>query len=107
LTRIAIYFPADMMVEPRYRGLDFAKATMWDDMIDDLYKKVTVDTINEEIEGGDVTSLQAFVREAAKLNPALVRDIRQMIAFRLHTEGGLPAATVHQAEALLNTLNLH
>ncbi|MBI3038515.1 hypothetical protein HYY75_05610, partial [bacterium] len=59
---LAIYFPSDSYsFEDSYKSLDFCKASQWDDMLSDFYKKKLGDRILKALENSDVSPLRDFV----------------------------------------------
>ncbi len=101
---LAIYLPHDYYLENGYTHLEFAKATMWDEMILDLGKKTTAATLVASVEKGDLAELRKFVANAAEQNPEVTAFVIQELNFRLHSEGGLPASLVAEVSALLAQL---
>ncbi|NLI77101.1 MAG: hypothetical protein GX442_11755 [Candidatus Riflebacteria bacterium] len=101
---IAIYLPADFYLESGYTNLEFAKATMWDEMVVDLGKKATAATVIGSVESGDLSELRKFVANAATYDPEVTKFVIQELNYRLHTEGGLPASVVAEVTALMGQL---
>ncbi|RCK80049.1 MAG: Clostripain [Candidatus Ozemobacter sibiricus] len=101
---LAIYLPHDYYLESGYTNLEFAKATMWDEMILDLGKKSIAAALVASVESGDLSELRKFVANAAEQNPDVTAFVIQELNFRLYSEGGLPASLVEEVRALLAQL---
>jgi hypothetical protein len=65
---VAIYLPVSYRVEQKYMTLNFAKQTMWAEMITALAKRDVIDTLVADVKAGKMAELRKFVT-AAKKNP--------------------------------------
>ncbi|MBF0500437.1 MAG: hypothetical protein HQM09_09910 [Candidatus Riflebacteria bacterium] len=87
---LAIYLPFDFTLESAYKELSFAQATVWGDMISDLYHKATSASLIDGINSGDLRPLQAFVADSRQASPEMIQFVLHELNYRLYTEGGLP-----------------
>lgn len=102
---LAIYLPASFRLEQKYTTLDFAKETMWDDMILALAKREVVDNLLKEVKAGNLTELKKIVA-AAKKNPKndLYRMALRELNYVSSTERSVPKASQQEFEKLLEGL---
>jgi hypothetical protein len=75
---IAIYFPYDYIVEPKYKTIGFAKDTMWDEMILELRNRNMVNKVVDNVKAGKLDSLKKMVA-FAKRNSAEKSIYRYMV----------------------------
>lgn len=101
---LAVYLPSDFTAESGYTALDFCKASLWDDMIADLYKKSKAAALVASVENGDLSALRGYVA-SSKDSSDVKKFIVQELNFRLHSEGGLDESLKSEASALVLELN--
>ena len=101
---LAVYLPSDFSVENGYTALDFSKATLWDDMIADLYKKSKAAALVASVENGDLSALRGYIA-GSKDSDDVKKFIVQELNFRLHSESGLDESLKSEASALVLELN--
>ncbi|MGM0601305.1 MAG: clostripain-related cysteine peptidase [Candidatus Rifleibacteriota bacterium] len=75
---IAIYFPHDYVIEPKYKKIGFAKDTMWDEMILELRNRNMVNKIVDNVKEGKLDSLKKMIA-FAKRNSAEKSLYRYMV----------------------------
>ena len=101
---LAIYFPATSYSwATQYNDLAFAKDSLWDEMVQDFYKKTTAPTIVADLENGDLSSLRDYVAKAGLNNREVSSDVTSKINFRVFTEGGM-SDVQSDVEALIKEL---
>lgn len=103
---IAIYFPYDFVVEPKYRTLSFSKDTMWDEMIGELMNRNMVDKIVDDVKGGNLEALKKVVA-FAKRNPdekGLFRYVARELKFEFLQETKVAADIEDEFLKLLDEL---
>ncbi|MDD3147416.1 MAG: clostripain-related cysteine peptidase [Candidatus Riflebacteria bacterium] len=90
---IAIYLPANLVLETKYSSLSFAKETMWDDMIVALGKKEAAERVVAEVIAGNLEEMKSML-EAASQNPddETYRIALRELNFAVYAEKLLPAA---------------
>lgn len=102
---IAIYFPtSSYSFSSAYKDLDFAKDTMWEQMVKDYYKKTTASKITADIAKGDVSSLRNYVATANEKNAEVSANLVTKVNFRAFAEAGLDKATLTNVKTLINEL---
>jgi len=102
---LAIYCPESAnCFSPDYGKSDFAKSSMWDDMLLDYYKKVTGSQIVADIEKHDISSLKAYLTSVNIVDRELTEDLISRLNFRVFAEGGFPEAFIHELTPLINEL---
>ncbi|MBF0498748.1 MAG: hypothetical protein HQM09_01335 [Candidatus Riflebacteria bacterium] len=103
---LAVYFPPDSYAfDSTYTSLEFCQAGMWDEMIQDFFKKKTSATLVSSIEKGDMSVLRDFVSSDSTSNQDLIKFVIGDINFRLHSEAGLPANVTAEASNLIGELS--
>ncbi|MBF0498749.1 MAG: hypothetical protein HQM09_01340 [Candidatus Riflebacteria bacterium] len=91
---LAIYFPTTApSFDKAYSNLAFAKDTMWDEMLQDYYKKTTAPAIIADLENGDIASLIEYVNNSSDNNREVSSDLIAKLNFRAYSEDGIDAAT--------------
>ncbi|RCK80048.1 MAG: Clostripain [Candidatus Ozemobacter sibiricus] len=102
---LAIYFPASSYsFSAPYNDLAFAKDTLWDEMVQDYYKKTTAATVVSDVENGDLSSLMAYVSTANENNREVSAHLINKLNFRVFTEGGFDSATQESVRHLIAEL---
>lgn len=102
---LAIYFPASSYsFANAYLDLAFAKKSLWDEMVQDFYKKITAPTIVADVENGDISSLLTYVETANENNREVSADLIAKLNFRTFSEGGLSESIQENVSTLLKEL---
>lgn len=102
---LAVYFPtSSYSFDKAYNALAFAKDTMWDEMVQDFYKKTTAPAIVAELEKGNVAELRNYVASANENNREVSADLISKINFRAYAEAGVDAATQETIKSLVSEL---
>lgn len=100
---LAIYLPANLVLESKYNDLCFAKATMWDEMIAALAKKEAAERVVAGVTAGNLDEMRNLVAEAAQ-NPEASRIALQELNFAVYSEKLLPKAIEGEFESLFEAL---
>ncbi len=100
---LAIYLPANLVLESKYNGLCFAKATMWDEMIVALAKKEAAERVVAGVAAGNLDEMRSLVAEAAQ-NPEASRLALQELNFAVYSENLLPESIKGEFENLFEAL---
>jgi len=100
---LAIYLPANLVLEAKYNGLCFAKATMWDEMIAALAKKEAAERVVAGVTAGNLDEMRNLVAEAAQ-NPEASRIALQELNFAVYSEKLLPKSIEGEFESLFEAL---
>jgi len=99
---IAIYFPLSSYgFSPKYSDLQFAKTSLWDEMVFDYYKKNTGPTIIADIKAGNPESLRRFAKNAKYAGIEVVQDIVERLNFSLNSARDLPVEIQTEVKNLL------
>ncbi len=100
---ISIYFPERFyeFEEDKYRSLDFALTSDWDEFLVQFHKLRTASFIIEGLESGNLDPLREFARFAPNLPPDFVRGIADDVRFKLFSEGTLPRWIVDSAAPMI------
>ncbi|MBI3038516.1 hypothetical protein HYY75_05615 [bacterium] len=102
---LAVYFPSSSYsFSVEYNKLAFAQESLWDEMVQDFYKKTTAPTVVADIENGDISSLINYVQTANSNNREVSSDLVAKLNFRVFTEGGLPSSTQDSVKTLISEL---
>ncbi len=102
---LAIYFPASSYsFSADYNNLAFAKDSLWEEMVQDFYKKTTTPTIVSDIENGDTSSLRSYVATANMNNREVSADVISHLNFRAFSEGGLTSSIQAEVSTLVKEL---
>ncbi|NLI77102.1 MAG: hypothetical protein GX442_11760 [Candidatus Riflebacteria bacterium] len=102
---MAIYFPAtSYSFSAPYYDLAFAKDTLWDEMVQDFYKKTTAQTVVSDLEEGDLSSLISYVGTANANNREVSAHLIGKLNFAAFAEGGLDPATAQTVQNLVKEL---
>ncbi len=102
---LAIYFPASSYsFSASYNDLAFAQDTLWDEMVQDFYKKTTTTTVVADVENGDLSSLMAYVSTANENNREVSAHLINKLNFRVFAEGGLDHSTQDSVRNLIAEL---
>jgi len=102
---LAVYFPmTSYSFSAPYNDLAFAKDTLWDEMIQDYYKKTTAPAIVSDVERGDMSSLMSYVSTANENNREVSSDLVSKLNFRAYSEGGLDHPTMDSVQSLVKEL---
>jgi len=102
---IAIYFPGtSYSFSTEYNNLGFAKDSLWDEMIQDYYKKITPPTILSDVVKGDLTSLKDYVATANENNREVSNELISKLNFRVFAENGVEASIQDSVNALVKEL---
>jgi len=84
---LAIYFPKQShWLSGDYLLTPFAENSLWDEMLQDYYKKLTVTSVMADIEKGDVTGLKNYVKNIATFDPEIGQYLIEKINFRIFSE---------------------
>ncbi|GAB4282383.1 MAG: hypothetical protein Kow0029_27930 [Candidatus Rifleibacteriota bacterium] len=103
---IAIYLPYDFVVEQKYRGLSFARDTMWDEMIAELMYRNMTDKIVDDVKAGNLDAMKKMVA-FAKRNPeekGLIRYISRELKFEFLQESKVAPEITDEFMKLLDEL---
>ena len=104
-TGVAVYFPASSYsFSSLYNDLAFAKESLWDEMVQDFYKKTTTSTVLAEVLNGNFDSLRDYVKTANENNRGVTAHLISKLNFRVFAEGGLDAATQETVKTLVQEL---
>jgi len=102
---LAVYFPASSYsFSAEYNALAFAKDSLWDEMVQDYYKKITAPTIVTDVEKGDMSSLMAYVQTANVNNREISSDLISKLNFRVYSEGGMSSSIQDSVKTLVSEL---
>lgn len=102
---LAIYFPIQSEgFDTDYSELTFAEDSLWDEMVQDYYKKSTTPALVAEISRGDLSGLIEYVRTANVCNREVSADLIGKMNFRVFTEAGVSAAIQESVKALIAEL---
>ncbi len=101
---IAIYLPANLVLENKYTSLSFAKATMWDDMIVTLGKKEAAERVVADVTAGNLDEMRNLL-SAASQNPddESYRIALRELNFAVYSEKLLPASIEGEFTTLFET----
>ncbi len=103
---IAIYLPANFRVESKYLALSFAKATLWDDMIQTFLKRDLAATVVSNIQAGSLDEMRNLVSSAESTpeDAELYRFILRELNFEMYSENTLPASLADEFRILFTQL---
>ncbi len=102
---IAIYFPVSAYsFSKQYSQLQFAKSTLWDEMLFDFYKKITGPSVAADLKANTVRSLAELVRNQDRLLPELKKDALDRARFLIRHDQGISPEVRKEASDLLDTL---
>lgn len=102
---LAIYFPTiSAGFDTEYGQLTFAEDSLWDEMVQDYYKKSTNPALIAEISKGNLAGLIEYVRTANANNREVSADLISKMNFRAFTEAGVSASTQESIKTLINEL---
>ena len=102
---IAIYLPYHFRFESKYATLDWAKTSMWDDMLIELGKQNALSKLVKDVKDGKTEELKKFVN-AAKRNPknSLYRSGLRELNYVNATEKAVPAKSQAEFDRLMEEL---
>lgn len=102
---VAVFFPnTSYSFSKDYLDLTFAKDTMWDEMVQDFFKKTTAKKIVADIESGDVSSLMEYVQTANENNREVSADLIAKLNFSVFAEKNAPASLQDLVKNLVSEL---
>ncbi|EKD81611.1 MAG: hypothetical protein ACD_39C01726G0002 [uncultured bacterium] len=102
---IAIYFPEkSSSFSAEYQNLAFARESLWDEMIQDYFKKSLIATVLAEAGSGNLDTLREYVKSASRNNREVSSLLVTVLNFYLFTETSRSGAFVNQARDLLQEL---
>lgn len=102
---LAVFFPtSSYSFSKDYLELAYAKDTMWDEMVQDYFKKTTAKKIVADIETGDVSSLMEYVRTANENNREVSADLIAKLNFSVFAEKNAPASLQDLVKNLVSEL---
>ncbi len=101
---LAVYFPtSSYSFSSNYSQLAWAKDSMYDEMVQDYYKKSNSNIV-DDVENGDTSSLYGFVSTANANNREVSADLISKLNFRLHSEGNLNRSLLDTVSGLVQEL---
>jgi len=104
-TGMAIYLPSSSYsFSSAYADLAFAKDSMWDEMVQDYYKKITAATIVADVQGGNISSLISYVKTANENNREVSQNLINKLNFAVFTESNSNEATQNNVKTLVSEL---
>jgi hypothetical protein len=104
-TGVAVYFPASSYsFSALYNDLAFAKKSMWDEMVQDFYKKSTAASVVAELMNGSFDSLREYVATANDNNRDVSAHLVSKLNFHVFVEGGYDASTQETVKTLVQEL---
>ena len=84
---IAVYFPEkSSSFSAEYLKLAFAQDSLWDEMVQDFFRKSVVATVLAEAKSGSLDTLREYVRTANRNNQEVTSTLIAMLNFHLYTE---------------------
>lgn len=102
---LAVYFPeSSYSFSAAYKELDFSKASMWDELLADYFKKATTSKIIADLEKSNTASLKEFILRTNADNAEMNKYIIEAVNFRMHTEGGLTQSLTDEVSVLIKEL---
>lgn len=102
---VAVFFPnTSYSFSKDYLDLTFAKDNMWDEMVQDFFKKTTAKKIVADIESGDVSSLMEYVQTANENNRDVSADLIAKLNFSVFAEKNAPASLQDLVKNLVSEL---
>ncbi|MBU1105934.1 MAG: hypothetical protein KKB51_04625 [Candidatus Riflebacteria bacterium] len=104
---IAIYLPSTFRIEAKYLTLSFAKATLWDEMIQTLLKRDIAANVVSEIKAGSLDEMRNLVASAMSNseNADFYRFIIRELNYEMYTEKGLPESLSEEFSGLFKQLS--
>lgn len=103
---IAIYLPANFMVEAKYKTLSFAKDSMWDEMLAELMNRNMADKVVDDVKAGSLEALKKIIAfaERDQKEKGLARFIARELKYEFTQEAKVPAAIDAEFQTLLDRL---
>lgn len=103
---IAIYLPANFMVEAKYKTLSFAKDSMWDEMLAELMNRNMADKVVDDVKAGSLEALKKIIAfaERDQQEKGLARFIARELKYEFTQEAKVPAAIDAEFQTLLARL---
>jgi len=102
---LAVYFPSSSYsFDAKYYDLLWAKETMWDEMVQDYYKKITAPALLADLQKGDVSSLVEYVQLSNEANREVSADVISKLNFQAFVENGMDASTQETVKSLVKEL---
>jgi len=102
---LAVFFPTtSYSFAPEYMDLAYAKDTMWDEMLQDYYKKSISTQIVGDIQNGDISSLMDYVQTANSNNREVSSHLIGKLNFAAFAENNVPASVQEIVKSLVGEL---
>ena len=102
---LAIYFPSSSYsFSTAYNDLAFAHDSLWDEMVQDYYKKMTAATVVADVQSGDLSSLMSYVKTANENNREVSSHLIKKLNFAVFTESTTDEATQNNVKNLVKEL---
>ncbi|HNW36354.1 MAG TPA: hypothetical protein PKM25_15550, partial [Candidatus Ozemobacteraceae bacterium] len=102
---LAVFFPnTSYSFSKDYLDLAYAKDTMWDEMVQDFFKKTTTARIVSDIQNGDISSLMDYVQTANSDNREVSSHLIGKLNFAAFAENNVPASVQEIVKNLVSEL---
>ncbi|HEY9072164.1 MAG TPA: clostripain-related cysteine peptidase [Candidatus Ozemobacteraceae bacterium] len=102
---LAVFFPnTSYSFSTDYLALDYAKNTMWDEMVQDFYKKTTAQKIVADLQNGDISSMMEYVQTANANNREISADLISKVNFAIFAENAAPSSVQELVKNLVSEL---
>lgn len=102
---LAVFFPnTSYSFSSDYLALDYAKNTLWDEMVQDFYKKTTAPKIVADLQNGDISSMMEYVRTANANNREVSADLIGKVNFAIFAENATTASVQELVKNLVSEL---